>query len=168
MLAGAPQFGDARKAFLRFARGAALVEHSHDAFDTYLVGRGLKQPLEHPVIDTSAMARLVLDLPGGQTPGLARVVEELGIEANPAHAALSDAQATAAVFRELVRRGRARFGWTVLGQVLEALPRPSIDRSRIETGAPSRRPPRRRGRRVPSSSTSSSTSSSSSSTSSSS
>jgi len=41
MLIGAPEFRDARRAFLRFAQGAVLVEHSHDAFDTWLVGRGL-------------------------------------------------------------------------------------------------------------------------------
>ena len=38
MLIGAPEFRDARRAFLRFAQGAVLVEHSHDAFDT-LAGR---------------------------------------------------------------------------------------------------------------------------------
>jgi len=32
MLIGAPEFRDARRAFLRFAQGAVLVEHSHDAF----------------------------------------------------------------------------------------------------------------------------------------
>jgi len=64
--------------FLRFAHGAVLVEHSHDAFDTWLVGRGLESPLEHPIIDTTALARLVLDLPKGQTPGLARLVAGAG------------------------------------------------------------------------------------------
>ena len=138
MLAGAPGFSDARRAFLRFARGAALVEHSHDAFDTFLIGRGLKQPLRHPVIDTSALARLVLGLPSGQTPGLAAVVAELGVDANPAHAALSDAQATAAVFRELVQRARGQFNWETLGDLLAVLERPAIDRSALEL-------PRRRG-----------------------
>jgi DNA polymerase-3 subunit epsilon len=138
MLVGAPGFTDARRAFLRFASGAALVEHSHDAFDTFLIGRGLKRPLPHPVIDTSALARLVLDLPSGQTPGLAAVVAELGVDANPAHAALSDAQATAAVFRELVSRARERFHWEVLGDLLAVLERPAIDRSRLEL--PRRRP----------------------------
>ena len=141
MLAGAPGFTDARRAFLRFARGAALVEHSHDAFDTFLIGRGLKQPLQHPVIDTSALARLVLGLPSGQTPGLAAVVAELGCDATPAHAALSDAQATAAVFRELVRRARERFRWETLGDLLAVLERPAIDRSALEL-------PRRRGPRA--------------------
>ncbi len=63
MLIGAPVFKDARRAFLRFAQGAVLVEHSHDAFDTWLVGRGLESPLEHPIIDTTALARLVMELP---------------------------------------------------------------------------------------------------------
>src|SRR2546423_385644 len=105
MLIGAPEFGDVRSGFLRFAKGAVLVEHSHDAFDTWLVGRGLNRPLEHPIVDTTALARLVLGLPGGQTPGLATLVQELGVEEiQPAHAALGDARATAAVFRQLVRR----------------------------------------------------------------
>ena len=143
MLAGAPDFAAVREAFLRFARGTALVEHSHDAFDTYLIGRGLNQPLEHPIIDTSALARLVLDLPSGQTPGLARVVEELALAVSPAHAALGDAQATAAVFRELVSRARERFGWTVVGDMLAVLVRPEIDRSVLE-GKPRVKPPRRR------------------------
>ena len=133
MLEGAPGFADARRAFLHFARGAALVEHSHDAFDSYLIGRGLRRPLEHPVLDTSTLARVVLGLPSGQTPGLARVVEELAVDARPAHAALSDAQATAVVFRELVRRGRERFGWETIGDLLAVLVRPDVDRSALES-----------------------------------
>jgi DNA polymerase III alpha subunit (gram-positive type) len=134
MLIGAPEFGDARRAFLRFAHGAVLVEHSHDAFDTWLVGRGLESPLEHPIIDTSALARLVLELPKGQTPGLSRLVEELALDVTPAHAALDDARATAMVFRELIARARENLGWTTLGDVLAALTRPVVDRT-----APSRR-----------------------------
>jgi DNA polymerase III alpha subunit (gram-positive type) len=130
MLIGAPEFRDVRRAFLRFARGAVLVEHSHDAFDTWLVGRGLEIPLEHPIIDTSTLARLVLDLPKGQTPGLARLVEELGVDITPAHAALDDARATAMVFRELIARARATLGWKTVGDVLAALPpRPIVDRT---------------------------------------
>jgi DNA polymerase-3 subunit epsilon len=139
MLIGAPEFKDARRGFLRFAQGAVLVEHSHDAFDTWLVGRGLESPLEHPIIDTTALARLVLDLPKGQTPGLARLVAELGVDVTPAHAALDDARATAMVFRELIRRARAAMGWTVVGDVLAALPRPVVDRT------PGGRGPTRRG-----------------------
>ena len=131
MLRGAPPFEEARQAFLSFARGAALVEHSHDAFDSYLMGRGLPEPLQHPVFDTSALARLVLDLPSGQTPGLSRVVEMLELPVDPAHAALGDAQATAAVFRELMARGVERFGWQTLGDVLMVQQRPQVDRSAI-------------------------------------
>src|SRR5437660_134284 len=134
MLIGAPEFKDARRAFLRFAHGAVLVEHSHDAFDTWLVGRGLESPLEHPIIDTTALARLVLDLPKGQTPGLARLVSELGLDVTPAHAALDDARATAMVFRALIARAREKLGWSTVGDVLAALPRPVVDRT-----APSRR-----------------------------
>jgi len=146
MLEGAPGFADARRAFLRFARDAALVEHSHDAFDTYLIGRGLKQPLEHPVIDTSALARLVLGLPSGQTPGLAAVVAALDVNAVPEHSALSDAQATAAVFRELVARSRRQFDWRTLGDLSGVLERPAIDRSALEMPRRRRTPDRRAGR----------------------
>ena len=130
MLIGAPEFSDVRRAFLRFARGAVLVEHSHDAFDTWLVGRGLENPLEHPIIDTSTLARLVLELPKGQTPGLARLVEVLGLDVTPAHAALDDARATAMVFRALIARARETLGWKTVGDVLAALPpRPIVDRT---------------------------------------
>ncbi len=135
MLIGAPEFKDARRGFLRFAQGAVLVEHSHDAFDTWLVGRGLESPLEHPIIDTTALARLVLDLPKGQTPGLARLVEELGLDVTPAHAALDDARATAMVFRALIARARQLLGWVSVGDVLAALPRPTIDRTPNRRGS---------------------------------
>ena len=150
MLIGAPEFKDARRGFLRFAQGAVLVEHSHDAFDTWLVGRGLESPLEHPIIDTTALARLVLELPKGQTPGLARLVAELSLDVTPAHAALDDARATAMVFRALITKARGQLGWSSVGDVLAALPRPVIDRT-----APSRRGssagqvPDARGRTVP-------------------
>src|SRR5258705_8327137 len=134
MLIGAPEFRDARRAFLRFAQGAVLVEHSHDAFCTWLVGRGLESPLEHPIIDTSALARLVLDLPKGQTPGLARLVEELALDITPAHAALDDARATPMVFRALIARGREMLDWKTWGDVLAPVRRPVSDRS-----APSRK-----------------------------
>ena len=154
MLIGAPEFKDARRAFLRFAQAAVLVEHSHDAFDTWLVGRGLESPLEHPIIDTTALARLVLDLPKGQTPGLARLVEVLGLDVTPAHAALDDARATAMVFRALIARARETLGWQTVGDVLAALPRPVIDRTPSRSraaaagrarGAPARTTPPRSG-----------------------
>ena len=120
MLIGAPVFKDARRAFLRFAQGAVLVEHSHDAFDTWLVGRGLESPLEHPIIDTTALARLVT---------------ELGLDITPAHAALDDARATAMVFRALVKRAMEQLGLKTVGDVLTLVPRPVVDRT----------PPNRKG-----------------------
>ena len=145
MLIGAPEFGDARWAFLQFAAGAVLIEHSHDAFDTWLVGRGLRRPLEHPIVDTTALARLVMDLPRGQTPGLSRLVEELEVDVQPEHAALGDARATAAVFRALIERARRDLGWTTVGDVLSSLPRPEVDRSSMEAGARARGAASRRG-----------------------
>src|ERR1700680_4235156 len=136
MLIGAPEFRDARRAFLRFAHGAVLVEHSHDAFDTWLVGRGLESPLEHPIIDTSALARLVLDLPKGQKARLAGLVEALGLDVPPAHAALDDARATAMVFRALVARARETFGWTTVGEILACLPGPVADRTAANSPGP--------------------------------
>lgn len=134
MLVGAPRFNEARAAFLQFARGSVLVEHSHDAFDSYVLGRGLSQGLRHHILDTSTLARLVLDLPMNQTPGLAKVLDELRIELDEenAHAALADARATAEVFRELVRRGGERFGWRTLQDVLDMHHRPEVDRSALE------------------------------------
>jgi DNA polymerase III epsilon subunit-like protein len=129
MLIGAPDFRDARRAFLRFAHGAVLVEHSHDAFDTWLVGRGLESPLEHPIIDTTALARQVMEIPKGQVPGLQRLVTELGLDITPAHAALDDARATAMVFRALVRLAMEQLGLKTVGDVLTLLPRPVVDRT---------------------------------------
>jgi len=149
MLIGAPEFKDARRAFLRFAQGAVLVEHSHDAFDTWLVGRGLESPLEHPIIDTTALARLVLDLAKGQTPGLARLVTELGLDVTPAHAALDDARATAMVFRALILRAQETLGWRTVGDVLAALPRPVVDRTPNRKGSAAGRAPGARGRTAP-------------------
>ena len=154
MLIGAPEFRDARRAFLRFAHGAVLVEHSHDAFDTWLVGRGLESPLQHPIIDTSALARLVLDLPKGQTPGLARLVEELALDVTPAHAALDDARATAMVFRALIARAREIHGWSTVGEILAVLPRPVIDRTGASRKGPVvGRAPGARGQTAPPQST---------------
>jgi DNA polymerase III epsilon subunit-like protein len=137
MLIGAPVFKDARRAFLRFAHGAVLVEHSHDAFDTWLVGRGLESPLEHPIIDTTALARLVMEIPKGQVPGLARLVADLGLDITPAHAALDDARATAMVFRALIAKARESLHLETVGEVLALLPRPVVDRTP--------RPPNRKG-----------------------
>ena len=129
MLIGAPGFKDARRAFLRFAQGAVLVEHSHDAFDTWFVGRGLESPLEHPIIDTTALARLVMEIPKGQVPGLQRLVTDLGLDITPAHAALDDARATAMVFRALAQRAMEQLGLTTVGDVLTLVPRPVVDRT---------------------------------------
>src|SRR5437763_740253 len=119
-------------------RGAAsaCAERRGDRVGAPRPGAGTmsSRPLEHPIIDRTALARLVLDLPKGQTPGLARLVEELHLDVMPAHAALDDARATAMVFRALIALARESLGWNTVGDVLAALPRPLVDRT-----APSRR-----------------------------
>ncbi len=139
MLRDAPEFSDARQAFLRFSEHTILVEHSHDAFDSWLVGRGLRRPLPHLVFDTIRLARKVLDLPKGQIPGLAWLCQELDLEQRPVHTAFDDARATAGCFRELVRRGSAEFGWVKVGELARALgPRPPHPLSRDAAQAPRR------------------------------
>jgi len=49
------------------------------------------------------------------------LVQELGLDVTPAHAALDDARATAMVFRALIARARETLGWTTVGDVLAAL-----------------------------------------------
>ena len=57
------------------------------------------------------------------------LVQELGLDVTPAHAALDDARATAMVFRGLVARARVAYGWTTVGEILAVLPRPVVDRT---------------------------------------
>jgi len=116
MLAGAPPADLVLRRFLRFARGAVLVEHSADAFDTRLIGRTLGHPLPHPTIDTSRLAKVLFGL--RDTIGLERLCERLGVtQHRQAHHALADAEATAGCFVRLVQVGRAELGWATLGDL---------------------------------------------------
>ncbi|HEX6492386.1 MAG TPA: 3'-5' exonuclease [Candidatus Dormibacteraeota bacterium] len=165
-LAGAPPPDAVLDRFRRFAMGAVLVEHSADAFDTRLIGRTSGEDFDADNIDTSRLAGKLWDL--RDTIGLERLCAELGVTHRQPHHALADAEATAACFLELVVRGRERFGWRTLGDLLaDGRPpvrppaAPSSDRRRRprlpaaavavavdgeDPAAPSR-PRRRRGRR---------------------
>ena len=116
LLAGSPPPALVMRRFLRFAAGAVLVEHSADAFDTRLLGRTHGEPLDNDHLDTSKLASHLWRL--RDTIGLERLCAELGITVRGAHTALGDAEATAAAFLELVRRGRLSQGWTTLGDLL--------------------------------------------------
>jgi len=138
ILAGAPPPGAVLERFRRFAAGAVLVEHSAHAFDTRLIPRPLVEPPAHPNIDTSRLAAKLWDL--RDTIGLERLCAELGISHRRPHHALADAEATAACFLALLERGRERFGWDTLGNLL-ADGQPPQPRPLPPLGQRRRRPP---------------------------
>jgi DNA polymerase III epsilon subunit-like protein len=137
-LAGAPPPDAVLDRFRRFAAGAVLIEHSADAFDTRLIGRTSGEDFDADNIDTSRLAGKLWDL--RDTIGLERLCAELGVTHRQPHHALADAEATAACFLELVARGRERFGWRTLGDLL-ADGRPPV-RPPAPTSSERRRRPR--------------------------
>jgi DNA polymerase III epsilon subunit-like protein len=116
-LGGAPPARRVLERFRRFCRGAVLVEHSADAFDTRLITRTLGESLDADNIDTSRLAAKLFDL--RDTIGLERLCVELDVPHRRPHHALADAEATMGCFLELIRRGRDRFGWRTLADLLE-------------------------------------------------
>ena len=115
-LNGAPPVSIVVERFQRFARGAVLVEHSADAFDTRLISRAIGSSLDADNLDTTRLAAKLFDL--RDTIGLERLCRELGVVHRKPHHALADAEATAACFVELVRRGRERVDGRTLGDLL--------------------------------------------------
>jgi DNA polymerase III epsilon subunit-like protein len=157
-LGGAPPVEKVLARFRRFCRGAVLVEHSADAFDTRLIASTMETPIDADNLDTSRMAGAIWGL--RDTIGLERMCTELGVHHRRPHHALADAEATAACFVELVRLGSEKFGWRTLGDLLAvAQPPPprlaDAPRGRhtaasgdaAAAGAPSARRRRRGGRR---------------------
>ena len=102
--------------FRRFCRGAVLVEHSADAFDSRLIATTLGESLDADNLDTSRLAARLFDL--HDTIGLERLCQELAVPHRRPHHALADAEATMGCFLELVRRGREPYGWRTLGDLL--------------------------------------------------
>jgi DNA polymerase III epsilon subunit-like protein len=115
-LGGAPPVERVLARFRRFCKGAVLVEHSADAFDTRLIASTMETAIDADNLDTSRMAGAIWDL--RDTIGLERMCKELGVHHRRPHHALADAEATAACFIELFRLGRERFGWNTLGDLL--------------------------------------------------
>ena len=157
-LGGAPPVDRVLARFRRFAQGAVLIEHSADAFDTRLIARTMGTDLDADNVDTSRLAGKLWQLK--DTIGLEKMCIELGVRHRRPHHALADAEATAACFVELVRRGREAFGWRTLGDLLAdgqpppprppeerrpRRPRPTTAEGERPEGAPRRR--RRRGGR---------------------
>ncbi|MHB8313206.1 MAG: 3'-5' exonuclease [Candidatus Dormibacteria bacterium] len=159
MLTGAPSLRRVALTFHDFARGAILVEHSADAFDTRLVAKALDRPPPHHHLDTSRIAGFLFDL--RDTIGLERLCERLEVTHRHPHFALADAEATADCFVKLVEIGRKEHGWRTLGDLVAVGmppgPRPLVRPGRRPTvasaaaveGSPSEQPrprPRRRHR----------------------
>ncbi|HEX4579665.1 MAG TPA: 3'-5' exonuclease, partial [Candidatus Dormibacteraeota bacterium] len=115
-LGGAPPVERVLARFQRFCQGAVLVEHSADAFDTRLIASTMETALDADNLDTSRMAGALWGL--RDTIGLEKMCTELGVHHRRPHHALADAEATAACFVELVRRGGETFGWSTLGDLL--------------------------------------------------
>jgi DNA polymerase III epsilon subunit-like protein len=115
-LGGAPPVQRVLARFRRFCKGAVLVEHSADAFDTRLIASTMETAIDADNVDTSRMAGAIWDL--RDTIGLERMCAELGVRHRRPHHALADAEATAACFIELLKLGHERFGWTTLGDLL--------------------------------------------------
>lgn len=149
-LGGAPPVRRVLERFRRFCRGAVLVEHSADAFDTRLIARTLGESLDADNLDTSRLAAKIFEL--RDTIGLERLCTELQVPHRRPHHALADAEATMGCFLELVRRGREPHGWRTLGDLLEDGQPPPPRWLGIEIGTERPEPARRRrrgGRRHP-------------------
>ncbi len=133
-LGGAPSVERVLARFRRFCKGAVLVEHSADAFDTRLIASTMETAIDADNVDTSRMAGIIWEL--RDTIGLERMCRELGVHHRRPHHALADAEATAACFIELYRLGCDRFGWHTLGDLLAAAQPPP---PRVNDGARSGR-----------------------------
>jgi DNA polymerase III epsilon subunit-like protein len=138
-LGGAPPVERVLARFRRFCKGAVLIEHSADAFDTRLIASTMETAIDADNVDTSRMAGIIWNL--RDTIGLERMCKELGVHHRRPHHALADAEATASCFIELYRLGRDKFAWRTLGDLLVAAqpPPPRVDGPRgrgRDTGAP--------------------------------
>jgi DNA polymerase III subunit epsilon len=107
MVRRAPPIGVVLPAFLAFARGCVLTAHNAPfdvGFLTAACG-GCRIPWPaFPVLDTAALARLVLDETEVPDCKLATLAGFFGARTRPCHRALADAQATADVLQGLLGR----------------------------------------------------------------
>jgi DNA polymerase III epsilon subunit family exonuclease len=125
MVVSAPAIGVVLPAFLRFCEGTVLAGHEV-SFDLGFFSGDMKRlglprvTLEHPVLDTRLLSRLVHGADADHT--IEAVAQRLGVSIIGRHSALGDALTTAEILVRLLellkRRGLATFG-----QILDALRR---------------------------------------------
>jgi DNA polymerase III subunit epsilon len=129
MVGQAPAAADALAAFLAFARGSVLVAHNAP-FDLGFLTAGCRAAgLAWPpaaVLDTAALARLILTQEQVPDYKLASLSVFFGTQAVPSHRALADAQATAEVLAGLLGLAAAR-GAGLIPMPPPVPPRPRSD-----------------------------------------
>ena len=119
MVRQAPPIGAVLPGFLAFARGCVLTAHNAPfdlGFLTAACGRCRIPWPAFPVLDTAALARLVLDEAEVPDCKLATLAGFFGARTRPCHRALADAQATADVLQGLLGR-LARAGVRTLAEI---------------------------------------------------
>jgi len=119
MVSQAPPIGAVLPAFLAFARGCVLTAHNAPfdvGFLTAACGSCHIPWPAFPVLDTAALARLVLDETEVPDCRLATLAGFFGTRTRPCHRALADAQATADVLQGLLGR-LARAGVRTLAEI---------------------------------------------------
>jgi DNA polymerase III subunit epsilon len=119
MVRQAPPIGAVLPGFLAFARGCVLTAHNAPfdvGFLTAACGRCRIPWPAFPVLDTAALARLVLDEAEVPDCKLATLAGFFGARTRPCHRALADALATADVLQGLLGR-LARAGVRTLAEI---------------------------------------------------
>jgi DNA polymerase III epsilon subunit family exonuclease len=107
MVRYAPPIGAVLPGFLAFARGCVLTAHNAPfdvGFLTAACGSCRIPWPPFPVLDTAALARLMLDETEVPDCKLATLADFFGAQTRPCHRALADAQATAHVLQGLLGR----------------------------------------------------------------
>lgn len=120
MVQGAPDIGQAARAFHRFASDAVIVAHNAP-FDMAFLRRHAKRAgvsWDQPVLDTVLLSAVLFG--ASQSHTLDALCERLEVTIPPAlrHTAMGDAQATAEVFCKMLPMLEAR-GLGTFGAVLE-------------------------------------------------
>ena len=125
LVSQAPPIANVLPAFLTFARGCVLAAHNAPFDVGFLTAASQRCGLPWPsfsILDTAALARLVLDAADVPDCRLATLAEYFSARTRPCHRALPDAKATADVLQGLLGRLAAMGVLTLAG--VQAPPAP--------------------------------------------